>query len=83
LLFLFFLVVRTLWVVRVVAGELAGNTKKAAGVSPGGLVSGSSRSYEKVTWDRRGRGLWKVAGTVHGIDHEARSAMRSFATPPT
>ena len=29
--------------------------------------------------------MWKVAGTVHGIDHEAstvRFAMRSFA-PPT
>jgi len=82
LLFLFFLVGRTLWML----GDKDGNGRKrekGRRGCPGGLVSGSSRSYEKVTWDRRGRGLWKVAGTVHGIDHEARVAMRSFATPPT
>jgi len=82
LLFLFFLVVRTLWM-ELSWKEYGRKHEKGRRGCPGGLVSGSSRSYEKVTWDRRGRGLWKVAGTVHGIDHEPSKAMRSFAALPT
>jgi hypothetical protein len=82
LLFLFFLVVRTLWM-ELSWKDYGWKREKGRRGCPGGLVSGSSRSYEKVTWDRRGRGLWKVAGTVHGIDHEPSKAMRSFAAPPT
>ena len=47
----------------------AGNAKRPPGC-PGGLVSSPRASYEEITWGRRGRGLWKVAGAVHGIDHE-------------
>ena len=52
-----------------VCGDLRENAKKAAGVAPAAWC-GVLSCYEDVTWDRRGRGLWKVAGAVHGIDHE-------------
>jgi hypothetical protein len=82
LLFLFFLVVRTLWMELNWKGVRPETRKRPPGLPrrPGERFLSS---YEKVTWDRRGRGLWKVAGTVHGIDHEPSKAMRSFAAPPT
>src|SRR5262249_20043223 len=66
----------------VVVGGNGSETRKRPPGCPGGLGGKSSRCYEEVTWDRRGRGLWKWAGPGHGIDHEPL-ALRSLPTPPT
>ena len=64
---------------------MCGNAKKAAGGAPAAWCGVLVCCYEEVTWGR-GRGLWNVAGGVHGIDHEPfpiEVPMRSFVATGT